>query len=83
MADSGEQTATLCCGVTSGAGKLLTEVVERERVIDTCPVFIHSGDDISLPFTDDGLLLLTVIDSLDVSSVLRVGCCGAVCVQLL
>ena len=66
-----------------GAGKLLTEVVERERVIDTSAVLEHPGDDVSLPLTDDGLLLLTVIDALYISSVLRVGCGSSVCVHLL
>ena len=83
MADSGEDTTTLCEGVVRGAGKLLTEVVEREWMVDTSAVLEHPGGDISLPFTDDGLLLLTVIDALDVSLVLRVGCGSSVCVHLL
>lgn len=83
MADVGEDASPLRKSVVGGAGKLLTEVVEREGMVDTSAVLEHPGDDVSLPFTDDGLLLLTVIDALNVSSVLRVGCCGAVCVQFL
>ena len=82
MADIGEDTTTLCDGVVGGAGKLLTEIVEREGMVDTSAVLEHPGGDISLPFTDDGLLLLTVIDALYISSVLRVGCGSSVCAQL-
>ena len=82
LANAREQTATLCDGVTRGPGALLDEVIEDEWVVDTSTVLEHPGGDISLPLTDDGPQSLAVTDALDISSVLSVGCCGAVCVQL-